>query len=191
MQPQMLAVKNMVCPRCQRAVENALEQLSIPFQKVLIGEIYLNEDISDEDLSRLGESLNTIGLALLDNRRNVLIEKVKRFIMNKARNEVNAADSVKNLSVYLSENLFHEYTYLSSLFSCIEGRTIEKYFIEQRIERVKELLVYGEKNLSEIADELEYSSISHLSRQFKKITGLTPTHFLEIADERRKLASHS
>jgi AraC-like DNA-binding protein len=107
-------------------------------------------------------------------------------VIKKARNEVDEHESRTKLSNYLSTQLHHEYSYLSSFFSSIEGRTIENYFIEQRIEKAKELLIYGENNLSQIAFELEYSSVAHLSAQFKKVTGLTPSHFKTIGASKRK-----
>ncbi|MEO5775647.1 MAG: AraC family transcriptional regulator [Flavobacterium sp.] len=177
----------MVCHRCLLAVETVLNDLSIPFQNVTIGEIHLSQEISSTQIELLSDNLMTIGLELLDNRRSGMMEKIKQLVIKKARNEVNPADNKKALSLFLSDNLFHEYTYLSSLFSSIEGRTIENYYIEQRIEKVKELLVYGEMNLSEIAFEMEYSSLAHLSNQFKKVTGLTPTHFLKVGSQKRKL----
>lgn len=184
---ETLLIKNMVCHRCLLAVEAELNKLAIPFQAITIGEVQLSEEIAPEKYKALSENLNAIGLELLDNPRTAMMEKTKQFIIKKARNEIDSIDSKKTLSLYLTEKLFHEYTYLSSLFSSIEGRTIENYYIEQRIEKVKELLVYGELNLSEIADEMEYSSLSHLSNQFKKITALSPTHFLKVGLQKRKL----
>ena len=119
-------------------------------------------------------------------RTGGMIEKIKQLIILKARNKLDEKESKLKLSAYLSNHLHHEYTYLSSLFSSVEGRTIENYFIEQRIENAKELLIYGQMTLSEIAMELEYSSTAHLSSQFKKITGLTPSHFKEVGAARRK-----
>jgi len=187
MAPTILFVKNMVCHRCILAAENILRTLTIPFQHVIIGEIHLLEKINQEQIDLLSDSLNTIGLELIDNRTRGIIEKIKQLVLKKARNEVDTKEHKIKLSVFLSDHLHHEYTYLSSLFSSIEGRTIENYFIEQRIEKVKELLVYKEMTLSEIAFEMAYSSISHLSNQFKKITGLTPSHFKQVGSHRRKL----
>ncbi len=134
----------------------------------------------------LEKRLLEIGLELTDSRLGTLIEKIKHMVMLKARNEVIAAERKLKLSKYIAGQLHHEYTYLSSLFSNVEGRTIENYFIEQRIEKAKELLIYGQMNLSEIAFELDYSSVAHLSSQFKKVTGLTPSHFKQIGAHRRK-----
>jgi len=177
----------MVCHRCLLAVENVLITSAIPFKKVITGEIHLSQKISQKQTDLLSASLASIGLELIDNRMGGLIEKIKQLVIKKARNEVEEKENKTNLSIYLSQNLHHEYTYLSSLFSSVEGRTIENYFIEQRIEKVKELLVYKEMSFSEISFELEYSSVAHLSNQFKKITGLTPSHFKEVGSARRKM----
>jgi AraC-like DNA-binding protein len=187
MQPVILLVKNMVCHRCQLAVEDVLRKIAIRFQKVEIGEIYLEEKISAEQNELLRLRLGDIGLELIDNRMGGMIEKIKHLVIKKARNEVNEKDQKTKLSAYLSQHIHHEYTYLSSFFSSVEGRTIENYFIEQRIEKVKELLVYKEMTLSQIALEMEYSSVAHLSSQFKKITGLTPSHFKQVGTIKRKL----
>ena len=182
-----LFVKNMVCLRCLLAVENILDEIYIDFQKVIAGEIHLATDISEEQNNLLHARLSAIGLELIDNKMSNIIEKVKQLVIKKARLEVSEAEKRLNLSVYLSQNLYHEYTYLSSLFSSIEGRTIENYFIQQRIEKVKELLVYNEMTLFAISFEMGYSSTAHLSHQFKQITGLTPSHFKKVGSSKRKL----
>lgn len=176
----------MVCHRCTLAVEDFLRNSQIPFQQVVIGEIHLLENITQQQRDSLAANLATIGLELIDNWKSGMIEKIKQLTIKKARNEVDEKEMNMKLSAYLSQHLHHEYTYLSSFFSSVEGRTIEKYFIEQRIEKAKELLVYGQLTLSQIAFDLEYSSVAHLSTQFKKITGLTPTHFKEIGMAKRK-----
>ena len=187
MSQNVLLVKNMVCQRCLLAVEEVLKNSAIPFEQVITGEIHLKEKISKEQNNRLSSQLAAIGLELIDNRMSGLIEKIKQLVIKKARNEVSEKESKTKLSIYLSQHLHHEYTYLSSFFSSVEGRTIENYFIEQRIEKVKELLVYNEMTLSQIAFDMEYSSVAHLSNQFKKITGLTPSHFKTIGSKKRKL----
>jgi AraC-like DNA-binding protein len=181
-----LVVKNMVCHRCVLAVEEILAKAKIIVDEVSVGEIHLRNALSDSERSTLQEELAKIGLELTDNRTGDLIERMKNLILLKARNEVSNKERDLKLSVYLSERLHHEYTYLSNLFSTIEGRTIENYFIEQRIEKAKELLVYGQMSLSEISYELDYSSVSHLSSQFKKVTGLTPSHFKKVGVAKRK-----
>ena len=182
-----LLVKNMVCHRCVLSVEDILRQSSIPFEKVVAGEVFLEKPLTHDETKIVKESLAKIGLELIDNKMGGLIEKIKSLVIKKARNEAGEQDNKLKLSNYLTTHLHHEYTYLSSLFSSVEGRTIESYFIEQRIEKVKELLVYGEMTLSEISYALEYSSVAHLSNQFKKVTGLTPSHFKQIGNARRKL----
>ncbi|MBU2906531.1 helix-turn-helix transcriptional regulator [Arenibacter algicola] len=177
----------MVCHRCILAVRDILMDLSIPFQQVDIGEIHLSESITKEQSNLLRTELVQIGLELIDNRMHGLVEKIKQLVIMKARKEVGPNEQKMKLSVFLSEHLHHEYTYLSSFFSSVEGRTIENYFIDQRIEKVKELLVYNEMTLSEIAFEMEYSSVAHLSNQFKKISGLTPSHFKRVGSNKRKL----
>lgn len=190
MSSMILLVKNMVCHRCELAVEGILQTAGIAFQKVVTGEIHLEENIREEQKELLKKALAGIGLELIDNRMSGLIEKIKQLVLKKARNEVDEKENKTKLSNFLSDKLHHEYTYLSSFFSSVEGRTIENYFIEQRIEKAKELLVYGQMTLSEIAYELEYSSVAHLSSQFKKITGLTPSHFKQVGMQKRKSLDH-
>ena len=186
MSPKILLVKNMVCHRCVLAVEGILKNLNLTFSKVIIGEIHLTGELPLAKKDMLKQKLSDIGFELIDNHASGLIEKIKSLVINKARNEVEERDNKLKLSHYLSDKLHHEYTYLSSLFSSVEGRTIENFFIEQRIEKAKELLVYGQMTLSEIAYELEYSSVAHLSGQFKKITGLTPSYFKELGASMRR-----
>ena len=186
MTSNILLVKNMVCNRCVMTVENILEKAEIPFHKVLFGEIHLIGDLPGTQKQFLQEQLESVGFELIDNHVGSLIEKIKKHVIKKARNEVDEKQNKMNLSGYLSTVLHYEYTHLSSLFSEVEGRTIENFFIEQRIEKAKELLIYGQLTLSEIAFDLDYSSAAHLSSQFKKITGLTPSHFKQIGAQKRK-----
>lgn len=167
-------------------VEDILTKFGIKFDAVQLGEIHLHSELPEAKLEKLSDELSKVGFELIDNRAGGLVEKMKQLTMKKARNDVSEAEQKQNLSQYLSSKLHHEYTYLSSLFSSVEGRTIESFFIHQRIEKAKELLVYAEKTLSEIADALDYSSVAHLSAQFKKVTGLTPSHFREIGAAKRK-----
>lgn len=177
----------MVCHRCILAAEDILRNFDISFQQVIVGEIHLHQSLTPQQINMISASLAKIGLELIDNRMSGLIERIKQLVIKKARNEVAEKEMKVKLSSFLSTHLHHEYTYLSSFFSSVEGRTIENYFIEQRIEKVKELLVYKEMTLSEISFEMEYSSVAHLSNQFKKITGLTPSHFKEVGSNKRKL----
>lgn len=176
----------MVCHRCVLVVEDILRNESILFHKVIIGEIHLFNELSPDQKERVIKKFRGIGFELIDNHSSALIEKIKQLVIKRARNEVDEKESKIKLSHYLSGKVNHEYTYLSSLFSSVEGRTIENYFIEQRIEKAKELLVYGQLTLSQIAFDLDYSSVAHLSAQFKKITGLTPSYFKEIGTSKRK-----
>ncbi|MEO6230864.1 MAG: AraC family transcriptional regulator [Ferruginibacter sp.] len=187
MSSEILFVKNMVCHRCTLAVEDVLQKAAIPYLQVITGEIHLPEKVTQEQNDVLSKALSKTGLELIDNKMSGTIEKIKQLVIKKARNEVEEKDANLKLSVYLSQRLHHEYTYLSSSFSSVEGRTIENYFIEQRIEKVKELIVYKEMTLSEIAFDMEYSSVAHLSSQFKKITGHTPSHFKQVGAQKRKL----
>lgn len=174
----------MVCNRCIMVVKDELEKAGYPPGAVMLGEADFKEDLSPADKKKIQEILEPLGFSLIDDRKNQLIEKIKTLIVelvHQKNGELNI-----NLSDYLSSKTNHEYHYLSNLFSEIEGNTIEKYFIAQKIERVKELLVYDELSLSEIAWQLHYSSVAHLSSQFKKVTGLTPSHFKNIRDKKRK-----
>lgn len=182
----ILLVKNMVCHRCVLSVEDILQKEEIAFEKVILGEIHLNEQLSPDKKERLIKKLEAVGFALIDNQSTALIEKIKQLIIKRARNQTDESEKNIKLSLYLSGKVNHEYTYLSSLFSSVEGRTIENFYIEQRIEKAKELLVYGQLSLSQIAFDLEYSSVAHLSAQFKKITGLTPSYYKAIGVARRK-----
>jgi YesN/AraC family two-component response regulator len=173
----------MVCIRCQIAVKSELEKFGLHHTRVELGETEIMEELSAEQRDILSTSLKKIGLELLDDKKNIMVEKIKTIIIELIHyNE----DQIKtNLSDYLSEKLNHNYTYLSNLFSEIKGTTIEKYYLSNKIERVKELLVYDELNLTEIAWKLHYSSVAHLSNQFKKMTGLTPSHFKNLKNKNR------
>ena len=167
----------MVCGRCKMVVKDELIKLGLHPVTVELGEVEISEDVTGAKLAQLSSNLQSVGFELIDNHMSGLMEKIKTLVIQKARNEVNEKESKIKLSNYLSGKLHHEYTYLSSLFSSVEGRTIENLFIEQRIEKAKELLIYGQMTLSEIAFDLDYSSVAHLSSQFKKVTGLTPSYF--------------
>lgn len=183
----VLVVKNMVCNRCLLAVKTILQQNAIDFNHVGIGEIYLEEPLAHSQYQQLQLNLSAIGLELIGNKMNGITERIRQLLIRKARNEVKEAEKRMKLSSFLTSHLYHEYSYLSSLFSAVEGRTIENYFLLQRIEKVKELLVYNEMTLLDIAVELEFSSVAHLSNQFKQLTGLTPSHFRKIGAAKRTL----
>lgn len=179
-----LYIKNMVCNRCIMVVKNELEKLGYEPANVSLGEVELNSELTDTEKQNLDDHLQTFGFELIDDRKSRLIGQIKSLIIELVHQQNNELKS--NLSDYLSIKLHHDYTYLSNLFSEVEGTTIEKYFIAQKIEKVKELLVYDELSLSEIAFRLNYSSVAYLSNQFKKVTGLTPSHFRQIKENKRK-----
>lgn len=174
----------MVCDRCITVVRQEFEKLGITDSRIRLGEAQIEPSLSADQLSALRTALSGAGFELLDDRKSKIVEKVKNLIIK----QIHGAEHVDmklNLSAFLSEQLHLEYNYISALFSETEGITIEQYFILQRIERAKELLVYNEYTLSEIADKLGYSSVQYLSTQFKKVTGLTPTHFKAVKDQKR------
>jgi AraC-like DNA-binding protein len=172
----VLFVKNMVCDRCILMVKQCLTALSLPYEKVELGEICMAELPTDGHFNLLKQNLHVLGFELLDDRRSFIVSQVKSCIIRYIHSDNNVLMN-KKLSVLLSEKLDTDYNYLSSLFSSSEGVTIEKFVILQRVERAKELLTYNELSLGEIADKLSYSSIQHLSQQFKKITGFTPSQY--------------
>ena len=174
----------MVCNRCIMVVQNAMDKLGLAVKNIKLGEVTLNTDLSEVQKQELAEILEPIGFGLIDDRKSQVIERVKNTIIELVHHQ--NGETKHNLSEVLSKELQHDYNYLSNLFSEVEGITIEKYYIAQRIERVKELLVYDEISLSEIAFRLNYSSVAYLSNQFKKVTGLTPRHFKQIGEDKRK-----
>jgi len=181
---EIILVKNMACQRCINLVEGILHRSQIPVHKVVFGEIHLRNELNRDQREILSEKLKAEGFELIDNHINGLIERIKILVIRRARNEADKTKTKMNLSKYLSEQLHYEYTHLSSLFSEAEGRTIENFYIEQRIEKVKELILFGQLTLSEIAFELDYKSPAYLSSQFKKYTGTTPSYFKELGTMR-------
>jgi AraC-like DNA-binding protein len=179
-----LFIRNMVCIRCQMVVKAELEKLGVQYIDVKIGEANTIEDVSKEQLQKLDVELRKSGLELMDDKRSILVEKIKSAIIELVHY---TDEQIKtNLSDYLSEKLNYDYTYLANLFSEVKGITVEKFYLTHKIEKVKELIVYDELNLSEIAYKMNYSSVAHLSNQFKKITGLTPSHFKMLKNKRRR-----
>lgn len=174
----------MVCNRCKTAVQNEFEKIGVHPVAVELGEVETSEKITTQQLSELKKSLKHIGFELIDDKKSRLIEQIKTEIIRLVHHSEEIENT--NLSNILSDKLHYEYNYLSNLFSEVEGTTIEKYFISQRIEKVKELLVYDELSLSEIANQLGYSSTAYLSSQFKKITGLTPTFYKSLKEIKRR-----
>lgn len=173
----------MVCARCKMVVKSEFEKLGLQTISVELGEVELQDDLNDSQKEVLLKNLQTLGFDLLDDKKTKTIEKIKNLIIDLVHHKNNELKI--NLSDYLVENLNQDYSTLSNLFSEIENTTIEKYFISQKIEKVKELLIYNELSLSEIADLLNYSNVAHLSNQFKKITGFTPTYFKQLKDKKR------
>jgi AraC-like DNA-binding protein len=168
----------MVSTRCKIVVKSELEKLGLQFTSVELGEVEVPGKVSKDQLDSFGAALKLTGLELMDDRKKILVEKIKIIIIELIHM---SDEQIKiNLSDYLSKKLNQNYTYLSNLFSALVGTTIEQFYLTNKIEKVKELLVYDELNLTEIAWKLHYSSVSHLSNQFKKMTGLTPSHFKNL-----------
>lgn len=166
------------------AVKNEVEKLGHLPLNITLGEVQLANEMNNEEIQLFSQRMKTLGFEIIDDKKSRLITQIKSSIIEIVHNQ--DGDLKSNLSDYLSQKLHHDYTYLSNLFSEAEGTTIEKYFIAQKIEKVKELLVYDELSLSEIANKMNYSSVAYLSNQFKKVTGLTPTYFKNIKDKKRK-----
>jgi AraC-like DNA-binding protein len=178
-----LYIKYMVSIRCKMVVKSELDKLGLHYGVVELGEVQVNNEISDEQRDQLKHALLSSGLELMDDKKAILVEKIKNVIIEMVHYEDELPKT--NFSDYLSERLNYNYTYLANLFSETKGITIEHFMILHKIERVKELILYDELNLSEIAWKLHYSSVAHLSNQFKKMTGLTPSHFKNLKHKRR------
>ena len=173
----------MVCIRCQIVVKSELEKLGLLYRDVKIGEASIIGNILPEQLDKLDTALKKSGLQLMDNKKSILVEKIKNTIIELVHY---TEEQIRvNLSDYLSEKLNYDYSYLANLFTEVKGITIEKFYLTHKIEKVKELIVYDELNLTEIAYKMHYSSVAHLSNQFKKFTGLTPSHFKKLKNKRR------
>ena len=173
----------MVCNRCKYVVETEIQKLGFTIVNSELGEVTVKQEVKAEQLRTIREVLASFGFVLIDSQKSKLIEQIKKALIELTEPNTN---SKKKISVILSDSLSRDYTYLSNLFSEVEGQTIEKYLINLRIERVKELLMYDELSLSEITWQMGYSSVSHLSKQFKDVTGFTTTHYKEIKENKRK-----
>lgn len=173
----------MVSARCKSAVKEELKKLNLHFMVVDLGEVEIMESISLEQREQLKKGLLDSGLELMDDKKAMLIEKIKNVIIEMVHHSDELIKT--NFSNYLSEKLNLDYTYLANLFSEVQGTTIEQFIISHKIERIKELIIYGELNITEIAWKMNYSSVAHLSNQFKKMTGLSPSHFKQLKDKRR------
>jgi len=178
-------IKNMVCSRCVMAVRQEMEKQSLEVKSISLGEVELQKKPSEKQISILNEQLHQLGFEILDDQKQKQIEKIKTLLIQK----VQTGDIKEHFSIsdFMSKSLHKDYSYVSRLFSEVEGITLEQYFILQKIEKAKELLIYGEMNTSEISYQLGYSSVAHLSAQFKKVTGLTPSEFKKIGGHRKFL----
>lgn len=174
----------MVSIRCIMAVKAELKNLGLHFIVVDLGEVEIMEDLNDRQLAELNTALLNCGLELMDDKKAILIEKIKNVITDMIHHSDEAMKL--NYSDYIAEKLNYDYTYLSNIFSEVKGITIQQFIIVHKIEQVKELLIYDELNLTEISYKLRYSSVAHLSNQFKKITGLSPSHFKKLKDKKRR-----
>lgn len=174
----------MVCSRCIMVVKSKLQKLGLNPIAVSLGEVELKENISKQKKDTLAKHLQSLGFELIDNKKSKTIERIKNLIVVLVHHNNNQLTTT--LSNYLAKELLQDYNTLSNLFSEVEGITIEQYFIAQKIEKVKELLMYDELSLSQIAFQLNYSSTAYLSNQFKKVTGFTPTYFKQLKNKKRK-----
>ena len=174
----------MVCNRCIMVVQDEMNKLGLEIMSMKLGEVTFEKELTTFQRNALEGALVPLGFQVINDKKSRIIERIKNVIIDLVHYQDN--ESTSNLSDILSKKLNHDYKYLSSLFSEVETTTIEKYFIAQKIEKVKELLVYDELSLSEIAFRLNYSSVAYLSNQFKKVTGLTPSHFKKIREDKRK-----
>ncbi|MCB0497481.1 MAG: helix-turn-helix transcriptional regulator [Cyclobacteriaceae bacterium] len=185
MEETTLYIKNMVCDRCITAVRSELTSIGLTVNHIQLGEVRVTSE-KEPDLNEVQSKLQAQGFELIDNQRSRIINKLKTTIIEEIRADQPHRKASENFSSFLEKELGTEYTHLSKTFSSLEGRTIEKYIIAQKIEYVKELLMYNELSLSEIAWKLNYSSVQYLSNQFKKETGLTPSNFKLLKDDKRK-----
>lgn len=186
----ILYIKHMVCDRCIMVVRSQLEKAGLGPVMVRLGEAEFPRELSAEEVAMAKSVLEPLGFGFIDDKRRLLTEKIKQTIIalvhqDSLTDAENGTGLHVNLSDYLAEKLQHDYKYLSSIFSDIENITIEQYYIAQRVERVKELLIYGELSLTEIAYRMNYSSVAYLSSQFRRATGFSPTEFRKVKGERR------
>lgn len=174
----------MVCSRCKMVVKAEIEKAGLQPLSVELGEVELLQAPTKLQMQQLNTSLKALGFEMIDTKKRQIIEKIKNAIVTLVHHS--DSDIKTNLSTFVTSQIHQDYNYLSNLFSEVEGTTIEKYYIAHKIEKVKELLVYDEMTLSEIADQLGYSSVAYLSNQFKKVTGLTPSYFKSLKENKRK-----
>jgi AraC-like DNA-binding protein len=173
----------MACLSCKAFVKDALQEMDIHCIKVELGEIETREEVTEEEKQGLNKKIRKVGLELLESKQGILIEKIRSVIVDYVYNT--DEKEIINFSDLLSQKLNYSYSYLANFFSEVQATTIEQYVIAMKIERIKELIIFGEDTLTEMADKLHYSSVAHLSAQFKKVTGLTPSHFKDLKKKRR------
>lgn len=181
-----LLIKNMVCPRCKMTVRDTIANSGFHVQSVELGEVVIKENLNDQQLETLESKLSAFGFELIKDRRAEIVEKIKNLIVELVYWSDDKEPLRIKYSDYISKKLNREYHYLSGLFSEVESITIEKYFINQRIERAKELITYGEMTFQAIAEKLQYKSIHHFSNQFKSVTGMSPSAFKKLKKQSRK-----
>lgn len=184
MEKSVIHIKNMVCQRCIKAVETRLHELHITYSDIQLGKVTLASPLSEDKKAELSKMLNAEGFSLLTDRSSKQIEEIKTLIIEMVHYDKEVPNI--NYSEFLAQELHHEYHYLSRLFSSVEGVTIEKYILQQKAERIKELLMYDELTPTEIAYKLNYSSLQHMSNQFKKVTGLSPRAFKNLKGHDRR-----
>jgi AraC family transcriptional regulator len=182
----ILHIKNMVCDRCIMVVQQQLEQRGFKIKEITLGRVDIVPDLSEEQLLDLGASLQLLGFELIDKDKDRLVEQIRSIIIETIHHNNSTGDVSINFSTILAERLHKDYSYLSRLFSEHENRTIEKFIIQQKIEKVKELLQYGEMNINEIAMQMGYSSSAHLSTQFKNVVGISPSIYKQQSDTARQ-----
>ncbi|MDF1571778.1 MAG: AraC family transcriptional regulator [Bacteroidales bacterium] len=177
-------IKNMVCNRCKLNVAGIMEKAGYPDAEIKLGKVSVKDEIPDDTLRSIDKQLNSVGFEIIGDAKTILIEEIKKLTIEYVYDLI--TETNENFSEFLVSRLNRDYGYLSKLFSSVEGTTIEKHLINLKIERVKEMLVYNQETLSEIAYKMGYSSVAHLSGQFRKITGFTPSYFKKLGEEKRK-----
>jgi len=175
----------MVCNRCIKVVKDEFEKLNLEIQTIELGKVGISSQLNDSQMAEIKDVLDQNGFELINDKKSQLIDNIKTIIIERIHHRKDMPEN-SNSSDIITGRIGYDYAYLSNLFSSVEGKTIEKYIILQKIEKAKELLVYDKLSLKEIAYQLNYSSVQHLSNQFKKITGLTPSHFKKLKETRRK-----
>jgi AraC-like DNA-binding protein len=178
-----IRIKNMVCQRCVSAVSDVFQKLQIPVQRIELGGVWIDFFLTQEMKNTLSQELKALGFELLEDQNAKIISQIKDFIIEEIQH--NDSKRNENFSTLIAQKLHHDYSHLSRLFSTVEGITIEKFITKQKIEKVKELISYGELSLSEISDLMDYSSVAYLSSQFKKETGMTPSEFKKLNSKPR------